>query len=67
MVDFSLTEEERQVRDTVRAFIRKEVMPPEPEVLRNERAGQPAVAPQVLKELRAKARSAGFELGEIGA
>jgi acyl-CoA dehydrogenase len=60
MVDFSLTEEERQVRDTVRAFIRKEVMPLEPEVLRNERAGQPAVAPEALKALRAKARSAGF-------
>jgi acyl-CoA dehydrogenase len=60
MVDFSLTEEERQIRDTVRAFIRKEVMPLEPEVLRYERAGQPAVAPEVLKELRQKARSAGF-------
>jgi acyl-CoA dehydrogenase len=60
MVDFSLTEEERQIRDTVRSFIRKEVMPLEPEVLRNERAGQPAVAPEALEELRAKARSAGF-------
>ena len=41
MVDFSLSDEERQIRDTVRSFIEKEVMPLEPEVLRNERAGQP--------------------------
>jgi alkylation response protein AidB-like acyl-CoA dehydrogenase len=33
MVDFSLTDEERQIRDTVREFIEREVMPLEPEVL----------------------------------
>ncbi len=38
MVDFSLSDTERQIRDTVRSFITKEVMPLEPEVLRNERA-----------------------------
>ena len=41
MVDFSLNDEERQIRDTVRAFIEREVMPLEAEVLRNERAGRP--------------------------
>jgi acyl-CoA dehydrogenase len=60
MVDFSLTDEERQVRDTVRAFIRNEVMPLEPEVLRNERTGRPGVDFEVLRELRSKARKAGF-------
>ncbi|MET9582785.1 acyl-CoA dehydrogenase family protein [Streptomyces sp. NPDC006539] len=60
MVDFSLSVEERQIRDTVRAFISKEVMPLEQEVLRNERAGVPAIAVDVLAELRAKARRAGF-------
>ncbi|WP_406325340.1 acyl-CoA dehydrogenase family protein [Streptomyces sp. NBC_01617] len=60
MVDFSLSVEERQIRDTVRAFISKEVMPLEQEVLRNERAGVPAIAVDVLSELRAKARRAGF-------
>ncbi|MDF6040926.1 acyl-CoA dehydrogenase family protein [Streptomyces sp. JH14] len=60
MVDFSLSVEERQIRDTVRAFISKEVMPLEQEVLRNERAGLPAIAPDVLAELRNKARRAGF-------
>ncbi|MFI7600475.1 acyl-CoA dehydrogenase family protein [Actinoplanes sp. NPDC049681] len=60
MVDFSLSDEERQIRDTVRAFITREVMPLEQEVLRNERTGAPAVDPSVLRELRDKARRAGF-------
>ncbi|MFJ4839394.1 acyl-CoA dehydrogenase family protein [Streptomyces sp. NPDC088746] len=60
MVDFSLSIEERQIRDTVRTFISKEVMPLEQDVLRNERAGAPAITLDVLDELRAKARKAGF-------
>ncbi|MGR6915758.1 acyl-CoA dehydrogenase family protein [[Actinomadura] parvosata] len=59
-MDFSLTPEERQIRDTVRAFIEKEVMPLEPEVLRNEREGRPGLDPDVLRDLRAKARKSGF-------
>ena len=39
MVDFALSDEETQVRDTVRDFVRREVMPLEPEVLAGERAG----------------------------
>ena len=34
MVDFALTDEEREVRDWVRTFVKKEIMPLEPEVLR---------------------------------
>lgn len=60
MVDFSLTDEERQVRDTVRALIDREVVPLEPDVLRNERSGRPPLDEDVLAELRAKARRAGF-------
>jgi alkylation response protein AidB-like acyl-CoA dehydrogenase len=60
MVDFSLNDEERQIRDTVRAFITREVLPLESEVLRNERAGRPGLDPEVLTDLRAKARGAGF-------
>ncbi|WP_037568736.1 acyl-CoA dehydrogenase family protein [Phaeacidiphilus oryzae] len=60
MVDFSLNDEERQIRDTVRTFITREVVPLEPEVLRNERAGRPGLEPDVLADLRAKARGAGF-------
>jgi alkylation response protein AidB-like acyl-CoA dehydrogenase len=60
MVDFSLSDEERQIRDTVRSFIEKEVMPLEPEVLRNERAGRPGIEPGVLRDLQNKARRSGF-------
>src|SRR3569833_4733575 len=60
MVDFSLSDEERQIRDTVRSFITKEVIPLEDEVLRNERAGRPGLEPDVLKELQLKAKKAGF-------
>jgi acyl-CoA dehydrogenase len=60
MVDFSLSDEERQIRDTVRAFLEKEVMPLEPEVLRNERAGQPGLGRGALRELQQKARRIGF-------
>jgi acyl-CoA dehydrogenase len=60
MVDFSLSDEERQIRDTVRAFIEKEVMPLEPDVLRNERTGRPGIERETLRELQAKARRSGF-------
>lgn len=60
MVDFSLSDTERQIRDTVRSFITKEVMPLEPEVLRNERAGRPALEAGVIRELQQKARKSGF-------
>src|SRR5581483_10829713 len=60
MLDFSLGDEERQIRDTVRSFIEREVMPLEPEVLRNERAGRPGIDPETLRALRLKAREAGF-------
>ncbi|MEU6751850.1 acyl-CoA dehydrogenase family protein [Spirillospora sp. NPDC046719] len=59
-MDFSLSAEERQIRDTVRSFVEKEVMPLEPEVLRNERAGRPGLDPGVLRDLRDKARRSGF-------
>ncbi|MET7463100.1 acyl-CoA dehydrogenase family protein [Nonomuraea sp. NPDC005501] len=59
-MDFSLSTEERQIRDTIRSFIEREVMPLEPEVLRNERAGRPGLDPSVLRELRLKAKRMGF-------
>jgi acyl-CoA dehydrogenase len=60
MVDFSLTEEQREVRDWVRTFVRKEIMPLEPEVLRRERAGQPGLERSELRELQLKAKQSGF-------
>jgi alkylation response protein AidB-like acyl-CoA dehydrogenase len=59
-MDFSLSTEERQIRDTVRSFVEREIMPLEDEVLRNERAGRPGLAPEVVRELRGKARRMGF-------
>jgi acyl-CoA dehydrogenase len=59
-VDFGLSEEERAVRDTARAFIAKELMPLEAEVLRRERNHQPGIEPEELRELQLKAKSFGF-------
>jgi acyl-CoA dehydrogenase len=59
-MDFSLTDEEKAIRDTARSFIRKEVMPLEQEVLRRERAHQPALDPDQLRKLQLKAREFGF-------
>jgi acyl-CoA dehydrogenase len=60
MVDFSLTEEQREVRDWVRTFVRKEIIPLEPEVLRRERTGQPGLEPGELRALQLKAKESGF-------
>jgi acyl-CoA dehydrogenase len=60
MVDFSLTEEQREVRDWVRTFVRKEIMPLEPEVLRRERAGQPGLDRTEMRALQLKAKESGF-------
>jgi acyl-CoA dehydrogenase len=59
-VDFSLSDEEKAIRDTARSFIRKEVMPLEQEVLRRERAHQPGITRDELRELQLKAKSFGF-------
>jgi len=59
-VDFSLTDEQRAIRDTARAFIRNEVMPLEPEVLRRERHGESALEHAELRALQRKARDFGF-------
>jgi alkylation response protein AidB-like acyl-CoA dehydrogenase len=59
-VDVSLTDEEKAIRDTARAFIRREVMPLEHEVLRRERAHQPGITRDELRELQLKAKEFGF-------
>ena len=41
---FSLSDEEKAIRDTARDFMTKEVMSLEPEVLRRERKGSPGSA-----------------------
>ncbi|UGQ13327.1 acyl-CoA/acyl-ACP dehydrogenase [Yinghuangia sp. ASG 101] len=59
-MDFSLSKEQQAVRDTARAFIAKEVMPLEQEVLRRERAHQPGLERSELRELQLKAKRFGF-------
>ncbi|CRK58326.1 Butyryl-CoA dehydrogenase [Alloactinosynnema sp. L-07] len=59
-MDFSLSPEEREVRDWVRTFVRKEIMPLEAEVLRRERANQPGLPADELKALQLKAKESGF-------
>jgi acyl-CoA dehydrogenase len=59
-MDFSLSDEERAIRDTARQFITKEVMPLEQEALRRERAHQPGLELSELRELQLKAKKFGF-------
>jgi acyl-CoA dehydrogenase len=73
VIDFSLSDEQRQVRDTVRRFVTREVVPLEADVLRNEREGRPGLPDGVLRDLQQRARRAGFwgittpeEYGGIG-
>lgn len=60
MVDFSLSTEEREVRDWVRTFVQRELMPLEPEVLRRERRGEPGLTDEELTALQLKAKQSGF-------
>jgi len=60
VIDFSLSDEERLVRDTIRQFVDRELKPLENDVLRNEREGRPAFEPGQLRELQDKARKAGY-------
>jgi len=59
-LDFSLSDEQRAIRDTARAFIQKEVMPLEPELLRRERRGEVGLEHSELQALQRKARDFGF-------
>lgn len=60
MVDFTLSTEEREIRQWVRTFVDREIKPLEPEVLRRERAGQPGLTTGELDALRQKAKESGF-------
>jgi acyl-CoA dehydrogenase len=59
-MDFSLSVEEREVRDWVRTFVQRELVPREQEVLRRERAGEPGLTRDELTELQLKAKESGF-------
>lgn len=63
-MDFELPEEVRQIRDTVRRFVREDLMPHESLVVRNEAArglsDAPIVPPELAATLDAKARALGL-------
>jgi acyl-CoA dehydrogenase len=59
-MDFSLTDEERAIRDTARQFITRDVMPLEQEALLRERRHQPGLERSELRELQLKAKEFGF-------
>ena len=59
-MDLNLSTEEREIRDWVRTFVRKEIMPLEPEVLSRERRNERGLTAETLESLQEKAKQAGF-------
>ena len=59
-MDLTLSDEEREIREWVRTFVRKEIMPLEPEVLNRERRNERGLREDELEALQAKAKEAGF-------
>lgn len=59
-MDLNLSAEEREIREWVRTFVRKEIIPLEPEVLSRERRNEPGLKQKELDALRDKAKNAGF-------
>ncbi|SDK09006.1 acyl-CoA dehydrogenase [Actinopolyspora mzabensis] len=60
MVDFALSDTERDIRDWVRNFVQRELMPLEQQVLDRERRGERGLTKEETQQLRDKARQAGF-------
>jgi alkylation response protein AidB-like acyl-CoA dehydrogenase len=59
-MDLTLTDEEREIRDWVRRFVTKELLPLEPQVLERERSGERGFTLEELRELQDKAKHSGF-------
>lgn len=59
-MDFSLSDEERDIRQWVRDFVNTQLIPLEQEALQRERKNLVAVPHTQIEELQALARSAGF-------
>ncbi|MGN9783224.1 acyl-CoA dehydrogenase family protein [Nonomuraea sp. ZG12] len=59
-MDFELSDEQRDIRDTVRAFVTKEILPLEEDFLRLVRDGGSRLPRDEERRLRAKAREFGF-------
>ena len=59
-MDLTLTDEEREIREWVRTFVTKELMPLEPQVLERERNGERGFSLEELTALQEKAKQSGF-------
>jgi acyl-CoA dehydrogenase len=59
-MDLTLTEEEREIREWVRTFVTRELMPLEPQVLERERNGERGITADEVAALQDKARRSGF-------
>ncbi len=59
-MNFRLSDEQRMVQETVRAFVQNELMPLENDVLRNEREGKPGIERSQLRRLQLQAKEMGF-------
>src|SRR5579863_7863942 len=59
-MDFSLTDEQRMIQQTVRRFVDRELMPLENEVLQNEGKYPTGVEPELYHSLQQKAKEMGF-------
>jgi alkylation response protein AidB-like acyl-CoA dehydrogenase len=59
-MDLTLTDEEREIRDWVRTFVTKELMPLESTVLERERNNERGITLAELRALQAKAKQSGF-------
>ncbi|MGI8522696.1 MAG: acyl-CoA dehydrogenase family protein, partial [Nocardioides sp.] len=59
-MDLTLTDEEREIRDWVRTFVTKELMPLESTVLERERKGERGFTLPELRALQDKAKESGF-------
>ena len=59
-MDLTLTDEEREIRDWVRTFTTRELMPLEPAVLERERNGERGITLDEIVALQQKAKESGF-------
>src|SRR5712692_4235962 len=59
-MDFSLTEEQRMIQQTVHRFVERELMPLENEVLQNEGKYPTGIEPDLYHTLQMKAKELGF-------
>ncbi len=59
-MDLTLTDEEREIRDWVRTFVTREIMPLEQTVLERERRHERGLTLDELRSLQDKAKASGF-------